>query len=475
MADNQQDTKNPSSEYLTSASNFWELTKRIFNLNDQIDKAQTRAQILENINFQGIAAYVLIISIFIASIGLNANSVAVVIGAMLISPLMGPIMGLGYAIAVNDIETLNRSILNFGVMVVIAILTSFIYFSLAPLTILTEQLAGRIEPTFLDVLIGILGGFAGVAAFSSRIKNSNVIAGVAIATALMPPLCTVGFGLSMGDELIGYKGYTGFSAALNAFYLFTINSIFIGISTFVFIKINRFPLAKYQNAKQQRKTNIIIAIVGFLTIIPSTFIFYGIVKEELYKSKIQTFLNNVVAPGYDNSFINLKEPILTSKDSINYITISTISEKIPNDVIKNWNTILENKYDLKNSRLLVHQGANASELQVNEKLYSSMYSAVQGEINKKDSIINEQRLQISRLNSDSIPFQSLSKELKALYPSLSYFGYAPFSSTNFKKKTVIPSFILQWENDSINQAEEAKLKSFLKSRLSLDTLQLLRP
>ncbi|MBV7440692.1 DUF389 domain-containing protein [Weeksellaceae bacterium TAE3-ERU29] len=469
-----EENKKPEEKHISIGESVFSFLREVFNLHDQVDKERTREEVLDNINFKGLSAFVLIASVFIASIGLNSNSVAVVIGAMLISPLMGPIMGLGYAVAVNDIKTLNRSFTNFGIMVVIAMLTSFIYFSIAPLTTLTEQLKGRIEPTSLDVLIGIFGGLAGIAAFSSKIKNSNVIAGVAIATALMPPLCTVGYGLSMGTEQIGYKDYSGYGAALNAFYLFIINSIFIGISTYVYIKLNKFPLAQYQNATQARKTNFIIAGVAVLTIIPSGFIFYGIIKEELYKVQVNNFLNHEIAIPYENAFFNLNNPTLTKKDSVNLITISTITEVIPQEVIKNWNIILREKYNLKNTKLIVHQGGMPmANNQINERIYSSIYSTVKGDIQKRDSIIEYQQKQINRLNSDTIPFQSISKELKSLYPELDYFGYATFNYTDFKNRNIMPTFILLWNDNKTHSDEERRINQFLKSRLSLDTIQLL--
>uniref|UniRef100_UPI0039A6F861 DUF389 domain-containing protein n=1 Tax=Ornithobacterium rhinotracheale TaxID=28251 RepID=UPI0039A6F861 len=447
--------------------------REIYDLSNEVDKERTREEVLSNISFKGLAAYVLVASVMIASIGLNSNSVAVVIGAMLISPLMGPIIGLGYSVAVNDIKTLNKSFANFGVMVVISILTSFLYFSIAPLTTINPQLSGRIEPTSLDVLIGIFGGLAGIAAFSSKIKNSNVIAGVAIATALMPPLCTVGYGLAMGNELIGYKDYTGFMAALNAFYLFVINSIFIGISTFVYIKFNKFPLVQYQNAQKARKTNLIIVSIAILTVLPSGFIFYRIVKEEVYKSQVQKFLNNEVAVAYENTFLNISNPVLTKKDTVNYVTISTISGKIPQEVIKNWNIMLKNKYQLPHTQIVVHQGNFSNENAFNDKMYNSIYSSIQEDINKKDSIIYAQKMQINRLNSDTIPFQSIAKELKAMYPQLDYFGYATFNYTNFKRRTIMPTFVILWKDDKKHKEDELRIDNFLKSRLNLDTIQFL--
>ncbi|MGV4529479.1 DUF389 domain-containing protein [Ornithobacterium rhinotracheale] len=474
MADEQEKKRNLEDNQVESIGDkLFNFLREIYDLSDEVDKTRTREEVLSNISFKGLSAYVLVASVMIASIGLNSNSVAVVIGAMLISPLMGPIIGLGYSIAVNDIQTLNKSFANFGIMVVISMLTSFVYFSVAPLTTINPQLSGRIEPTSLDVLIGIFGGLAGIAAFSSKIKNSNVIAGVAIATALMPPLCTVGYGLAMGNELIGYKDYTGFMAALNAFYLFVINSIFIGISTFVYIKFNKFPLVQYQNAQKARKTNLIIVSIAILTVLPSGFIFYGIVKEEVYKSQVQKFLNNEVAVAYENTFFNISNPVLTKKDTVNYVTISTISGKIPQEVIKNWNIMLKNKYHLPHTQIVVHQGNFSNENAFNDKVYNSIYSSIQEDINKKDSIINAQKMQINRLNSDTIPFQSIAKELKAMYPQLDYFGYATFNYTNFKRRTIMPTFVILWKDDKKHKEDELRIDKFLKSRLNLDTIQFL--
>ncbi|CAI9428584.1 putative hydrophobic domain [Candidatus Ornithobacterium hominis] len=461
---------------------IFDFFKGIFNLSDQVDKTRTREEVLANISFKGMPAFILMASVFVASIGLNANSVAVVIGAMLISPLMGPIMGLGYSVAVNDIDTLKKSLTNFFIMVGIALITSYLYFLFVPLKTLNEQLIGRIEPTSLDVLIGISGGLAGIAAFSSKIKNSNVIAGVAIATALMPPLCTAGYGFAMGSDLIGYKDYTGIGAGLNALYLFFINSVFIGISTFLYIKLNKFPLAKYQNAAQARKTNFIIIILSVITMLPSAFIFYDIIKEEFYKAKVKEFLREEVSPMYQNGFLNINNPILSDRDSLRFITISTLTERVPEEVIKNWNKVLKSKYHLQNTKLIVHQGGYSEDFlrQKSQDFMGSIYLNNQKEIRKKDSIILELQHQIQRLNSDSIPFISVAKELRAQYPNIKNFGYANFSKTNFKSKNIIPTFLIQWDNSNKAKAQreknedEKRIRSYLRTRLSLDTLDIVQ-
>lgn len=456
--------------------------KDVFHLTDQVDKTRTREEVLTSINFKGMPVFILMASVLIASIGLNSNSVAVIIGAMLISPLMGPIIGLGYSVAVNDIDTIKSSLMNFLIMVIIALVTSYLYFLFAPLKTLNEQLIGRIEPTFLDVLIAVFGGLAGIATFSSKSKNSNVVAGVAIATALMPPLCTAGYSFSIGSAPIGYKDYSGISAGINAFYLFFINSVFIASSTFAFVKLNKFPLAKYQNAAQAKKTNLIIIGLAILTMLPSSFIFYDIVKEEFYKGKVKEFLKNEVDVMYQNGFLNINEPILSEKDGIKYITISTLTESIPDKIIEAWNKTLKIKYDLKDTELIVHQGNLSNDLmkQKGEDILQNLYLTKQQEIQKKDSIILEQTSQIQRLNSDSIPFMSIAKELQSQYPDLHSFGYANFNKTNFHRKDIIPTFVIEW-NDSYKQndvehkiSDEKRIRAFLKTRLSLDTLDIIK-
>lgn len=474
----------PNKSQHSLGENILDFVKGIFSLKNSLNKQDAREAIQSSISFKGMSSYVLMASVMIASIGLNANSVAVVIGAMLISPLMGPILGMGYSVAVNDLDTLKRSLVNFAIMIALALGTSFVYFSLIPLSSLNEQLRGRIEPTFLDVLIALFGGFAGIAALSGKSKNANVIAGVAIATALMPPLCTAGFGLSKGMELIGYKGFTGFRAAFNALYLFFINSVFIGVSTYAFIKLTRFPLAKYQNAQQAKRTNFIIVSIAILTMIPSFFIFYGILKDEFYKNRVQTFLSEQVAAVYEGAFFNLNNPVMSQRDSVKIVAISTLSEHIPETTVKNWNTILHKKYNLPNTQLVVHQGATDPNMlkEQNNEIMLNLYREKDHELAKKDSVISELKSQVNRLNSDTIPFRSISNELKSLYPELEYFGYAVFNSTNFKnEKTLLPTFVVMWKTEPETEEEteeraynQSKLKNYLKSRLKLDTIQFVR-
>src|SRR5690606_33222346 len=208
-------------------NNIKAFISELLNIQDDTDRETTVESIKKDISFKGHNAWILVFSIFVASIGLNVSSAAVIIGAMLISPLMGPIVGAGLSLAINDIDTLKRSLMNLAVMVVLSVLTAWLYFSISPIKQETPELIARTYPTILDVLVALFGGLALIVAKTKKGTIASVIMGVAIATALMPPLCTVGYGLAVGN----------WSYAGGAFYLFSINSVFIALSTFVVAKL----------------------------------------------------------------------------------------------------------------------------------------------------------------------------------------------------------------------------------------------
>ena len=228
--------------------------KEILDFRNETDKAATLHSIKNDISIKGPTAWILICSIFVASVGLNANSIPVVIGAMLISPLMGPILGFGLSIAINDLETLKKSVLNFSVMVVLSVLTAYLFFSFFPLREESSELLSRTNPDIRDVLIAFFGGLALIIARTKKGTISSVIFGVAIATALMPPLCTVGFGLATGN----------LSFSIGAMYLFMINTLYIVLATYLVVKLLRFPMINYANSK--RRTTI-ARLVTFFSIL----------------------------------------------------------------------------------------------------------------------------------------------------------------------------------------------------------------
>jgi uncharacterized hydrophobic protein (TIGR00271 family) len=254
--------------------------KEILDFRKDTDKEATLLSIKNDISIKGPTAWILICSIFVASIGLNTNSIPVVIGAMLISPLMGPILGFGMSIAINDLETLKKSLINFTVMVFLSVLTAYLFFAFFPLREESSELLSRTKPDIRDVLIAFFGGLALIIARTKKGSISSVVFGVAIATALMPPLCTVGFGLATGK----------ISFALGAMYLFMINTLYIVLATYIVVKLLGFPMINYANSKRRTKIARLVTLFSILMLIPAFFTFSGVLNESKFNNSANEFL-----------------------------------------------------------------------------------------------------------------------------------------------------------------------------------------
>lgn len=275
------------------------------NLRPDQEGAQVIAESIRlGCEFRGTNLWALIAAIAIASVGLNTNSTAVIIGAMLISPLMGPIIGAGYALSTFDFDLLKMAGRNFLLFVGLSLATSLVYFMISPLGDPTEEIQARTYPTIYDVLIAFFGGIAGIVAYTRKDKGGNIIPGVAIATALMPPLCTAGYGLSR--LLAGYgKDWYIFAGAL---YLFIINSVMIAFATIIVTRlVLRIRRKQYPDeAVRQRVTRIITAAI-LVTILPSLWLAYSLIGENNYNKSVQLFLEKEVE--------TLNIPILKTKSS----------------------------------------------------------------------------------------------------------------------------------------------------------------
>ena len=277
VEESKQALKNDAKGLFKSIKNFF---SELLDFREDTDRDATLAAIKGDIPFKGATAWILICSIFVASVGLNANSTAVVIGAMLISPLMGPILGIGLSVAINDIVTLKKSLINFGVMIVLSLLTAFLFFYIFPLQDETSELLGRVKPDIRDVLIAFFGGLALIIARTKKGTIASVIFGVAIATALMPPLCTAGYGLSQGN----------FQYFFNAMYLFTINTIFIALATFLVVKILGFPMLKYADSAKRKRTGRIATVLAIVVMIPAVFTFIDVWRESKFNNDAESFI-----------------------------------------------------------------------------------------------------------------------------------------------------------------------------------------
>lgn len=261
---------------------MWQVVKGYFNAFPEKDcEDEVVAQISDGVDFHGATLWVLIFAIFIASLGLNVNSTAVIIGAMLISPLMGPIIGMGLAVGIADLKLFKRALTNYLITTVISVVTATIYFTISPITEAQSELLARTSPTLYDVLIALFGGAAGILAISTKSKN-NVIPGVAIATALMPPLCTAGYGLAVSNT----------SYFFGAFYLYFINTVFIAFTTCIGVRLLHFHRKKFVDREKMKRVNYYIAGILLITMIPAGYMTWRIIKQSVIENNIEKFVRD---------------------------------------------------------------------------------------------------------------------------------------------------------------------------------------
>lgn len=453
---------------LGSAKKF---LSELLNIRTNTDQEATKEAIIADIPFKGHTSWILICSIFIASIGLNANSTAVVIGAMLISPLMGPILGIGMSIGINDIDTLKRSLKNFTVMVVLSVLTAFLFFKFFPLRDESSELLARTAPDIRDVLIAFFGGLALVIARAKKGTMASVIFGVAIATALMPPLCTVGFGLAIGN----------WEYATGAMYLFTINTIFIALATFLIIKFLRFPMVRYVNSKKRRLIAKLASLVAVLVMIPAGITFYSVFQESLFKREANSFINEKIAPYQFSGEGRFLEDFtdIEFNDGVDPLLeiVFMGNETVPDNVIATWKNQMNEYPKLKGSALNVVQGSKneaANEL----KYVNELYESQKNQLSSKDEKIALLESELMRLNKGAkgqIPFAEVSLEAKTNYENLYRLGYSYLISTDFTKTDTIPVFEVTWKKEAKRfetEKDAKKLFEWLKLRLKNQNIKM---
>nr|WP_298929102.1 DUF389 domain-containing protein [uncultured Allomuricauda sp.] len=441
----------------------------LLEIRTNTDAVATKESIIADIPFKGHTSWILICSIFIASIGLNANSTAVVIGAMLISPLMGPILGMGLSLAINDIDTLRRSIKNFAVMVVLSVITAFLFFYLFPLRDESSELLARTKPDIRDVLIAFFGGLALVIARAKKGTIASVIFGVAIATALMPPLCTVGFGLAIGKPWY----------AAGAMYLFTINTIFIGLATFLVIKFLRFPMVRYANSQRRRFIARVASITGILVMIPAGFTFYQVFQESLFKKQAQEFLNETIEVYQFNTsgrYVDNLTKIEYVDDGTPIIELVCMGDElIPENIINTWR-VQKNEYSrLKDAEFRILQGGK-DDSQEKFNYVSELYEKNKAELLNKDEQIRLLEDEVANLTKNvgkQIPFKNISAEAKANYENVAGLGFSYQIQTDFNKLDTVPVFEVKWKEGlkkSQKEVEVKKMTTWLKLRLQDTTL-----
>ena len=417
----------------------------------------------ENVLFEGYNVWILICSIVVASIGLDMGSIPVVIGAMLISPLMGPIRGIGFGVGMNDLGLLRSSVKNYGVMVAISLVTSIVYFLVSPTDIENSELLGRTEPTFLDAMIAFFGGLAGIIAASNG-KNDTVISGVAIATALMPPLCTAGWGLANGE-------WTYF---LGASYLFLLNSLFIALSTVILLRYLKFPKIEYLSKKIEKKVQNYIILFMILIITPSGYLFYRMAKRSSFESNTATFVENVVKHSKTNLAVTY-DPQFDWKESVIELTVA--NAYIDKDMQGYWNRQLS-VYDLEYAEIKIIQG---------EDILTSIDTKIQdafgqvGNINELVNMVDNKDLVIGELQTkfeaykaaeeakkDKLDLNHILMGFKVEYPEINNLAINRSYSVNAKNQMDTTYIIAVNFKPEVDAVEQKKLKSRISRKFCFD-------
>mgnify|MGYP001297981462 CR=1 FL=1 len=440
--------------------------KSILSFHNDVDKNSTVNAIKADISMKGTTAWILICSILIASVGLNANSTPVVIGAMLISPLLGPILGLGFSIATNDLVTLKNSFINFLVMVVLSVVTAYIFFLVFPLREESSELLSRTNPDIRDVLIAFFGGLALIIAKTKKENISSAIFGVAIATALMPPLCTAGF----------YFAEQDYDQAINALYLFTINSMYIIVASYLVLKILRFPLINYANSTRRSFINRLVSIVSLIILVPSIITFNGVLNKSQFDSQASEFLENELI-GIPNYEFLKNTALYNYNDGNSSIIINTYGQKpLSLETINFLSKKIQNYGELKNTKLEFIQNDNSlsnSNKFINElrKRDSLELVSKNNEINKLNQKLND----LESLSREKLIFNSLAKEIKIIYPDLNEFEVFETIKTDFNQIDTVLVFNLRW-NKELENEEKLKLnenvKNWLKFQLENDVFEI---
>ncbi len=423
-----------------------------FNLHEDKDEDKKIVDsITRNIEFSGSNLWALIFAILIASIGLNVNSTAVIIGAMLISPLMGPILGIGLGIGISDFNLIKRGLQNFGLAAFISIITSAIYFYLTPIHSANSELLARTNPSIWDVFIAFFGGLAGTVA-TSRKEKSSVIPGVAIATALMPPLCTAGFGLSTGNWYY----------MAGALYLFFINSVFISTATYLIVTLLKIPTIEFETEGRRRDVKRYMVWIVILTLLPSIYFAYNIVRKSIFETNANQFVSKEL--NFANTQI-ISKNLTYNRTDTNEISILLIG----NDLSEKQIDSLQRKlplYNLNKTRLFITQGLNAKQQidlsQIRANILEDVFSRQE-----------QQRITVTKkAEADSLAnIVGLKSELKVLFPSVRNYSITKsvFLNVDSARSDTITLFAAT-ASKTIYRGEHAKMQRWLKNRLQTDSL-----
>ncbi len=435
--------------------NIKSFLRSILSMTDYIDVNAAYQNVRSNVPFRGPTVYILFIAIIIASIGLNVNSIPVIIGAMLISPLMSPIIGFGLGLGTNDRQLVLSSLKNLGIMVAISLLASTLYFLLTPLEIdnPTELLA-RTKPTIYDVMIALFGGLAGVLEISRKEKGT-VLSGVAIATALMPPLCTVGYGLAN----------LNWQNAIGALYLFFINSVFIALAAYITVQYLHYPKLQDTNGKHGQRV-IMSGVLVLILIVPSVFTAYNVIRENNFSKNATRFVKKNQSIGktyiYDYQVNTNKTPYT--------VDLRLAGESLTDETREMMYREAES-VGLLRSQIIFHEDATMRFNDLNEtEIVKNLIATNEQSIKQRDDSIRTLSQRLTIYEQQQLPVQQLSAEIRSQLPdvqSVTVAKGARVADDTIEQEEVV---VLLTTTKPLAKDEATRLTQWLQVRLNTENI-----
>ncbi|QBN20635.1 TIGR00341 family protein [Flavobacterium nackdongense] len=412
------------------------------------DKQKVLENVKSNISFRGSNLWILACAIVVASIGLNVNSTAVIIGAMLISPLMGPIIGAGFGLGMYDSELVKKALKNLFIATIVSLVVSTTYFYLSPFKETQSELLARTSPNIYDLLIAFFGGLVGVIAIT-RVEKGNPIPGVAIATALMPPLCTAGYGLAIGNLRF----------FLGALFLYSINCVFICISTFLIVKYLKYPAVKQVDAKRQKQIRYGITTLTLVMMIPSVFFAYKLFDEKKYSQKVDLFI--------ENEFTSKGHTIVYKKIDLNSspknIELAFLRHNFNPAEIKSFNKTLTD-YQIDNTELTIKQDTTDIKKYILDQINSG-----KSNLDSKDITINQLKKEIE---SNKYNNQALLDEMKIIFPEIESVSISNHNFAVSADSSYVRPVLIYGSKTNLSDESKLKLKLWLQKRLSKKEIEI---
>ena len=432
-----------------------ELVREIVNIDTHIDTGAAERSIRNNIEFKGPNAWIFAVAIIIASVGLNVNSIPVIIGAMLISPLMGPIFGLGLGLGINDIKLLKHAGKNLLVMVSISLVVSLLYFVITPLSLSNPtELLARTSPTIFDVMIALFGGFAGIFE-QCRKEKGTVFSGVAIATALMPPLCTAGYGLAIGD----------FGSFFGALYLFCINCLFITMATYLLVRYFGFKKVEYTDQgfglRTQRMTTLLILVF----LIPSIWSAVVLVKQNNFDKKVTAFIDAHRSIGnsfiYDYQIDHQDGSVLKI-----FMTGETLSESGRNNLY-----VYAKEHGISEGQIIIKEYITQNQ-RGDDDAFKGIYEKLDSKIEQYESTIDHLTNELQAAKKEELPYLQLAEEISVVYPEIRQVCVGQGAHVVIDSLKVSPCLLLKVSTDTLmNETYLERFRIWIKARLKVDNVE----